>query len=359
MEKKTNIALYSYFGQLGLFEDNIPGHTFYQLGLIDELSLTHDIGKFDFLNYADSDETYTVRPVFPNDLIGHVFETYSDSLIENYRIKFDQVIANVRSKKYAKLFLKARFRNLSTLEKKLRDAAKFEEIIKVALEAGYEPADIVILDTDLSLSTDFLKTIEAIGIKREIPSVTMKACSKRFLNSCLELFDAKEKSANHKRPNHLTYYGNLSFENYKEGHSKDPIIREIIDRIDSVELFNGDKFTMTVAAKSTSELENWIAEKTQSRLCPRQNREEIWDSLLHSLVSINVSKNLYLKEGFTPARVYESLLLGVIPVSYKDPSLHPAMSFETADEFFEICKFLAECSPADYNKILCQMVNSI
>jgi hypothetical protein len=86
-------------------------------------------------------------------------------------------------------------------------------------------------------------------------------------------------------------------------------------------------------------------------LIPRQNREEIWNSFTNSLVSINVSKDLYLQVGFTPARVYESIIFGVIPVSYMKGH-HPAMTFETVDDFFEICKFLSECSAGDYFKIL-------
>jgi hypothetical protein len=355
MEKTTSIALYAYFGQLGIFDDNIPGHTFYQLGLLDEITQSHQIDGFEFFNYADPDEPATGRPIFPKDTLGIVFDKYCDELVLEYRTQFSKILNRVENKRYSKIFLKARFRNLSTLEKKLMDADRFERIIKTALVAGYRPDDIIILDTDLSLSKDFLKKANEIGLRIEIPSITMRTCSKRFIESCLEVHLAES----YKRQNHLTYYGNLSFENYKQGHSKDPIIRDIINSIDGLEMFNGDQFTMTVAAKSTPELEDWIAGKSQVRLCPRQNRDEIWDSLLHSLVSVNVSKNLYLTEGFTPARVYESLMLGVIPVSYKDKRLHPAMSFETVEEFFEICKFLSECSAADYNKILTQMVNSL
>jgi hypothetical protein len=353
---ERTLALYAYFGQLGIFDDNIPGHTFYQLGLIDELANVHEIDKFDFLNYADPvTRSRFPGPEFPNDLIGSVFRDYSNKLIAEYRIQFEEVLCRIRVKGYSKLFLKARFRNLSTLEKKLNDAFRFEEIIKTALESGYDPFDIIIIDTDLSLSNEFLETAARLGLRREIPSVTMRACSKGFLEDCL----ARHSQYVYQRPPHLTYYGNLSFENYKSGHSKDPIIMDIIEAIDDIQKFNGDKFTMTVAAKSTPKLEELIAAKSQVRLCPRQNRDEIWDSLLHSLVSINVSKNLYLKEGFKPARVYESLMLGVIPVSYKDLSLHPAMSFETVDEFFEICKFLSECSHEDYQKILGQIVSSL
>jgi hypothetical protein len=352
---ERTLALYAYFGQLGIFDDNIPGHTFYQLGLLDEIARSYQVDGFDFFNYIDNVKSDNMRPIFPNDKIGEVFEKYCNELVFEYRIQFDTVLNRIKMRQYSKIFLKARFRNLSTLEKKLNDAARFEEIITTALAAGYDPADIVILDTDLSLSPDFLETSRRLGLCREIPSITMKGCSKRFLEDCLALHSEYTYS----RQSHLTYYGNLSFDNYKTGHSKDPIIIDIINAIDEVQKFNGEKFTMTVAAKPTDLLEEWIATKSQVRLCPRQNREEIWDSLLHSLVSINVSKTLYLEEGFTPARVYESLMLGVIPVSYKDPSLHPALSFETVDEFFEICKFLSECSHEDYQKILGQIVSSL
>ena len=353
MEELKSRALYAYFGELGIFNDDIPGHSFYQLGLLDELSQVHKVDGFEFFNYIDWDARIKDgNPVFPNDRIGEVFEKYCRDLIFEYRIQFGKVINRIQNKWYSKIFLKARFRNLSTLQKKLMDASRFEIMIETALQAGYDPSDIIILDTDLSLSDTFLNTVRELGLTIEIPSVTMRACSKRFLESCLEV----HVSESWKRPDHLTYYGNLSFENYKVGHSKDPIIRDIIDSADSAKKFNGDKFTLTVAAKVTSELEEWIAPKMQVVICSRQERAEIWNSLLHSLVSINVSKNLYLEKGFTPARVYESLMLGAIPVSYKDPRLHPAMCFETVDQFFEICKFLSECSAEDYNKLLTQMV---
>lgn len=356
MEKKQSRALYAYFGQLGLFNDDIPGHTFYQLGLLDELSQVHQVDGFEFFNYIDGDDRVKeARPKFPNDKIGELFDRYCNDLVLDYRIQFGKVLDRIKNRWYTKIFLKARFRNLSTLQKKLLDAARFETLIQTALEAGYPPHEIVILDTDLSLSEEFRAKAADLGLTIEIPSVTMKASSKRFLEDCL----AVHVSESHTRWDHLTYYGNLSFENYKAGHSKDPIIRDIIDAVESVKKFDGDQFTMTVAAKVTRELEEWIAPKMQVVISSRADRAEIWNSLINSLVSINVSKNLYLERGFTPARVYESLMLGAIPVSYKDPRLHPAMSFETVEEFFEICKFLSECSAEDYNKILAQMIASL
>ena len=352
---ETNKALYAYFGQLGTFEDNIPGHTFYQLGLINELSKKYAVDKFDFVNYLHTDGDSVLRPVFPNDKLGEVFNQFSNKLLETYQIGQGQVIENIQNKRYSKLFLKARFRNLSTLQKKLRDAAYFERIIEIALSAGYAPADIVILDTDLSLSAGFLHTISELGISRQIPSITMPGCSKEFMDSCLAVH---EKFSN-KSPNYIMYYGNLSFDNYKEGHSKNPIINDIISEIDNTSKFDGCPFTMTVAAKQDPTLESWIDTMSNVALCPRENREAIWENLQFAQVSVNVSKDLYLKEGFIPARVYESIIFGTIPVSYKDQRFHPAMSFETVDDFFEICKFISDCSRGDYYKILTQIASRL
>lgn len=352
---ETNKALYAYFGQLGIFDDNIPGHTFYQLGLIDELSKKYSVEKFDFVNYLHTNGDSLLRPEFPNDKLGEVFKKFSNKLLETYQIDQGQVIENIRNKRYSKLFLKARFRNLSTLQKKLRDAAYFERIIELALSSGYDPADIVILDTDLSLSPSFLLTISELGISRQIPSITMPGCSKEFMDACLAVH---EKFSN-KAPNYIMYYGNLSFDNYKEGHSKNPIINDIISEIDSTSKFDGRPFSMMVAAKSDQPLENWIGNLDRVSLCPRYNRASIWENMQFARVSVNVSKDLYLKEGFIPARVYESIIFGTIPVSYKDQRFHPAMSFETVDDFFEICKFISDCSRGDYYKILTQIASRL
>ena len=71
-----------------------------------------------------------------------------------------------------------------------------------------------------------------------------------------------------------------------------------------------------------------------------------------------MSKDLYLKECFIPARVYESVIFGTIPISYKIGS-QPALTFHTVSEFEEICKFLKDCSGADYFKILSQIADSL
>lgn len=349
MEKTT--SLYAYFGELGIFDQDIPGHTFYQVGLLDQLSLTYGCSNFDFFNYADLGDPPASRPTYPADDLGEIFRKHTDRLVNVYRMSFDQTLEKIRNREYSKLFLKARFRNLATLQKKMRDAARFEQIINHALEAGYEPTDIIILDTDLSLPNSFLERISKIGIVRQIPSVTIPGIGKRFLADCLALHKAASTNENYELGSKLVYYGNLSFDNYKEGHSKNPIINTIIEQVDGVRKFDNSQFSMTVAAKRTPELAERISALKNVNLCGRNERAVIWEEMGSALACVNVSKDLYLEKGFIPARVYESIIFGTIPVSYKK-SHHPAMAFDTVDDFFEICKFLSECSRADYYKIL-------
>lgn len=354
MEKKK--SLYAYFGELGIFDTNIPGHTFYQVGLLDSLAVKFEINKFDFFNYID--DKYTngrIEPGFPYpEDLGDLLRTSANRLIDDYQPSYPEVIERIKNHEYEMLFLKARFRNLSTLQKKMKDAAMFENIINTALEEGYPPESIVIVDTDLSLSDSFLETIGELGLRREIPSITMPGMSKRFMDDCLEIHEKSQEN----RPTNLMYYGNLSFDNYKEGHSKNPIIHDIIQSVDQVEMFDGTRFTMSVAAKKDPTLESWIGKMDRVSLIAREDRLPIWEHFSMSLVSVNVSKDLYLREKFIPARVYESIMFGVIPVSYKWGQ-HPAMTFETVQDFWEICKFLAECSRKDYLKILRQCADSL
>lgn len=354
MEKTT--ALYAYFGELGLFADNIPGHTFYQVGLLDSLSKKYDITDFDFYNYIMPEGIAPgYMPQYPISQIGEVFEKHTKLLVNRYLPNNAEVKAAIKNKLYKRIFLKARFRNLSTLEKKMKDAKDFEDFITFAIESGYKASDIIIIDTDLSLSDEFIKMLETIGINREIPSITVPALGKAFLTDCMTVHDAETE----KRKRSLIYYGNLSFDNYKAGHSKNPIIMDILNVVPSMSMFDGSTFSLTVAAKETPELTNHIASLgSKTYFCPRNARETIFGVMSESIVSINVSKDLYLEKGFTPARVYESVIFGAIPVSYKKGTI-PALGFNSVEDFVEITKYIADCSPADYKSLLHKVASAL
>lgn len=349
MEKTT--ALYAYFGELGIFFDDIPGHTFYQIGLLDSISHNLGIDQFDFYNYLDEEafDPNLPRPQFPDGLGSAVFTKYSDRLIDNYRIQYLKVLENIKEKKYSHVILKARFRNLSTLAKKINDTHRFEQIILAALDAGYDPSNIIILDTDLSLSDNFLNFVNEHKIKILTPSISISAIGTNFIYDCLQWH--KDNISSLSRNSNLFYYGNLDTSNYKPGHTKNKIIHEIIDTISGVKTLYGQGFNLKIAAKETPLLGELIDTKKNVSLISRKERFEIWQAMETSLLSINVSKDKYIMAKFTPARVYESVALGIIPVSYK-ASTHPAMAFNDVDQFFEICKFLSEVSPTEYLDIL-------
>lgn len=353
-------ALYAYFGEIGIFDDDIPGHSFYQVGLLDSISKVFGIDKFDFYNYLDGpidtaldDTSYYPRPKFPEFQIGQLLNKYSNDLIEKYRLSYDQVWAEISHKTYSKLFFKARFRNLSTLSKKLKDTYRFETLIQHALSVGYSPSNIIILDTDLSLSDTFKNRLDEIGIEVMIPSIHFPGVSKNFLNDCLDIHTTENK-----KDASLIFYGNLEFTNYKSGHHKSPIIFDIISEVEHQFMFDQRVFRMNVATKDTSHIREFTKGMNLVSVIPRTDRAKIWHQLRNALVSVNVSKDLYLDRGFIPARIYESIIAGTIPVCYK-AGFHPAMTFNTVDEFYEICKFLIDCSPDDYQKILYSIANTL
>ena len=87
MQTTESKSLYAYFGELGLFSGNIPGHTFYQLGLLDSISEKYGVSRFDFLNYIDDAPPIDMVPLFGDGKLGSIFYTYSKKLIDAEKAK--------------------------------------------------------------------------------------------------------------------------------------------------------------------------------------------------------------------------------------------------------------------------------
>jgi len=339
MEKKK--ALYSYFGYLGIFSTDIPGHTFYQVGLIDQLCKTHGVDVVDFYSYLSADNIGRdfTKPVYPDDILSNVFESYTIRRINEYNIEFNKVISAIEKGEYEKIFLKARFRNLSTLSKGLSDARQFELIIKTACENG-QADRIVILDTDLSLDPEFVTFCEEQGIKFEIPSIDYPNVSTEFLRECSNTWLLGPRFD---KVDSVLYYGNISFKNYKAGHAKNAILPEALKTIQDFRSFTGKSYRLDVAGK----VDQSLMDEIDCFFIKRDDREGIWQAYSKSSLSLNISKDLYLDRGFTPARVYESLIFGAIPISFGDDRIHPALGFNNLDELTEILAFFKETSPSD------------
>jgi hypothetical protein len=340
-------VLYAYFGKLGLFNDDIPGHSFYQVGLLDAISERENDCTFDFYSYLPN--VHGQDFTFPSDSHGELSLTVANRLINEYCPTFEEVVNRIMAKEYSAIYLKARFRNLSTLAKGLDDARQFEALIKIGKSIG---VPVYILDTDLSLPKSFLDSQEMYGFTRIIPSIDMPGIGSAFAKMCLELNKEKILTAKEKFSPSVIYYGNLDFTNYKAGHHKNPIALELLTELADHTMFNGDKFEVFHAGKPV----NGVNATLQ---IPRQDRHQIWAAFWSSIASINISKDLYVETGFLPARVYEAAMFGVVTVSFSDKSLHPAMGFNTVNEAIEQLTFLAEMSPADYFNLYSSQLDKI
>lgn len=337
--------LYAYFGKLGVFTEDIPGHSFYQMGLLDAIRDIEGDCKIDFYSYLP---TVNDTAIFPDSELGRLNIKYFSELIDQYDITFQETLDRIMAREYDAIYLKARFRNLSTLAKGLFDAREFEGLIKVAAAMD---VPVYVLDTDLSLPESFINSNpNRYPFTRRIPSINMPGIGKRFAYDCLEI--NSEKILKTKRNIDILYYGNLDFKNYKVGHAKNPIISDLLVALDGHSMFDGSQFLVTHAGKPVDGLSVY-------KQINRSNRLEIWHAFATSLASINVSKDLYIERGFLPARAYEAAMFGTVTVSYNDKTLHPAMSFTNIEQAIEQLTYLAEASPADYLSLYSYQVEQL
>lgn len=339
-------SLYAYFGLLDLHSIDSPGHSLYQLGLMDSIRESFTIDKFDFFSYYPEEiqakEAETLHG-YPETPLGSLFSKYRQEMISEYCIAYGDVLLNIREKKYETLYLKARFRNLSTLKKKWKDAHMFEIIIEYAVYSGYNKSQIIILDTDLSLPKSFADQYGSL-VTILIPSIDFPGISQRFLLECVEIHNSsynKEKIS--------VFYGNIDTSSYKSGNSKSSILPKVIYWLGT----RGEKkFTIIGKEKDfDSAPENTMG-------IERNNRKRIWQALEEYLIMINVTKEKYNDAKFIPARIYEAMIFGMIPVSYKFNFLNETFSFETIDDLQEIIKYLEECEPEDLKKAYLHFIDS-
>jgi hypothetical protein len=328
-------SLYSYFGLLDLHDIDSPGHSLYQLGLIDSIRESFMEDKFDFYSYYPEEviESAQIKS-FPSDERGDIFNKYKTELIENTYYDINLVIEKIRNKEYSKLYLKARFRNLSTLSKKWKDAREFELIIEAAVSAGYLPHQILILDTDLSLSQVFHEKYKCF-VTIIIPSIDFPGISNKFLQECVDVNMSTYDKIN--RPVSV-FYGNIDTSNYKAGNSKNSILFDSLDWVNNESNSKGVPFYLICKEK---EFQQFDRERTYHVL--RNDREHIWNTLEIGRVMLNITKDKYDERQFIPARIFEAMIFGLIPVSYKFDWICSAFSFNTLDDLYEIYAYLSEC----------------
>lgn len=342
-------SLYAYFGLLDLHDIDSPGHSLYQIGLVDSLRESFGEEKFDFYSYYPEEVIKSANlQGFPENELGKLFHKYRSELFDQPIHDIEHLLNLIKEKKYSKLYLKARFRNLSTLSKKWKDARDFDQIIQCAIDAGYSKDKIIILDTDLSLSEKFIEqTKDFVTIL--IPSIDFPGISNMFLVDCVNLNLSKNKKGVSS-----VFYGNIDTSKYKSGNSKSEILSEVIDWINRNHWSKDEDFYL-VCKKNDFDS---VPDKFSSiHHIDRRDRVKIWETLESSRIMVNITKEKYNDRKFIPARIYEAMIFGMIPVSYKFDFLCSAFSFDNLEDLTEIYVYLSECDDAGLEQAYRHFIN--
>jgi hypothetical protein len=347
-------SLYAYFGLLDLHNIDSPGHSLYQLGLVDSIGTHFGESKFDFYSYYPEEVIKSCKlSGFPESELGQVFHKYRKKLFENPIHNIGTLLESIAKKEYSKLFLKARFRNLSTLAKKWKDAREFEEIIEAAFRAGYTKDEIFILDTDLSLPDSFYeKYFNKVTVV--IPSIDFPGISLDFLQDCVNANHSEKDYSNFSS----VFYGNIDTSKYKSGNDKSEILGSVVTMLDSLHNIRENNANPFYLICKENDFNSIFKVGDNTKHVPRNERSQIWDTLEASLIMVNVTKEKYNEVKFIPARIYEAMIFGMIPISYKFDFLCKAFSFETIEDFIEIYKYLLECTAKERDQAYLHFVAS-
>ncbi|MFA5025091.1 MAG: hypothetical protein WC503_01090 [Candidatus Shapirobacteria bacterium] len=365
-------ALYAYFGLLGPHDIDIPGHTFYQPFLLEEILVMlgmeekNEVDFFSYLPYRikskDACYKFSSKLVagYPTLLQNYIYDKLAN-MIGDYN-DGEWIIPNVDN--YSVLILKARFRNPSTFAKKYYDTAFFE----FTLDKGHKSnIPTFIVDTDLSLPSKFIdkinnmnnvhiislgnpcKAYPNLNPKKIFPK-TLRGITAKTLSDITEIYRTHSKSELffRQKENLLAYYGNIASANYKVGHTKNIKILNYL-----LKIREDTDFSVNVIGK---------IEESSFLMLPntkRYDRIEIGKILSKSKLNVNISKDLYVDAGFWPARISEACVFGSIPISYKG-KFPDSLTFSDYHRFKEICKFYEELEPIDFkNMYIREMGNLI
>jgi len=315
-------ALYCYFGLLGNNDINIPGHIFYQFPLIVTLAKYFNISTFDFYSYLP----YNIKSKKRFEPFDNIDEYYYSKYIDNHNISLSEVFDNIMKHKYDIVFLKARFRNLSTLSKKWVDTLKYEKIIEYSKKYNIKT---FILDTDLSITYD--NQLSYLKIQKLDTNVILKYM---------------QKYKKIKKENYIIYHGNIDTSSYNKGHSKSKFIYYFLSTIPQHDVMH----RYYIASKNKINFRNTI-------FIPRYNRKQIHNIYSTSKYSINITKNLYTEKHFIPARIFESLMYYSLPLSYNFDFLLPYLSFHNITQYLEVLKYFD--SIETYDKVFNDLLDKI
>ena len=386
---KNNRYLYAYFGRLEPNPIDIPGHFLYQPFLLEEICRkicpddNYSVDIYSYVNDIKNDGfgEGLIEPIITFD---HLLPGVKD-MMNNFAydhitnadgtsyVSLGKVLKNIKDGVYDVLILKARFRNPSTHAKKIYDVRKFETIVETGIK---KDIPILIVDTDLSLPQNFIegvvnknyqikiialgdisKAYPTLDPHRIAPTGYLYGLDYRRMMTIYHFFEKHPEVIKHaSRGKNLLYYGNIAFQNYKEGHTKNTEVLDYLIKLAEEPFF--------------SQMHGYIIGKVENKNyitsgynhIKRYERKEIAKLHSRARLSVNISKILYEMTDFSPARITESWIYGVIPLSYsKDGNYqnNRTIVFRNYYEFVECVRlYLVDTDINDYYKMFMSLMKN-
>lgn len=382
----TKKFLYAYFGNIQPNSVDIPGHFMYQPFLIEEIcrrlcdgDVDYKVDIYSYVAKVDPNINFCAPINFTHffDPVNNMLNSWSLHLgTKEYRMPFiqlDEVLERIQNDYYDYLLLKARFRNTSTHGKKLYDVKKFEKICDLAINRN---VPILIVDTDLALPKIFIDdvinahdNVKIIGLgdvskaypnldkTKILHNIPLYGISTAFMNGIYKNFEEQPNLLAHYKQNNkiLLYYGNVAFSNYKEGHTKNYEVLEYLIKLTEEKIFS--KMNGYIIGKV--EDKRFIADFGHIN---RYDRDKICAIHKQARLSVNISKILYEKTDFNPARLTESWVYGILPLTYSSDGTYQnnrTLVFKNYTEFLECVKlYLIDTEINDYYRMFMQAMKN-
>ena len=151
------------------------------------------------------------------------------------------------------------------------------------------------------------------------------------------------------------FYGNIDTSKYKSGNSKSEILPNALEWIARNHWSRDEDFYLVCKKNDFDSVSDKLTSSTYH--LDRKNRIKIWGTLESSRIMVNITKEKYNDRRFIPARIFEAIIFGMIPVSYKFDFLCPAFSFENLEDLSEIYIYLNECDEAGLEQAYKHFIN--
>lgn len=278
----VNKVLFCYFGRFFDHTADIPGHPLYTLFYLKSIAKYYNIEKFDVLYYDTMFPVYTYGESVFSVLQDKRIQLYS-SLINKDNVTLQEALDT----EYSMVFLKHRFRNYSRLADGCYDRFVYDKLYDKFKSKS------ILIDTDAELTSD-----EIIQHYNDTKNMTISLFSSnkyalRKYTTRIIPVQRDDISVNEAllKTDKLTFIGNM--------YGKKDLYPMLFDT------YNNYK-QLDIVLHGKWNTDTWY------KVIKRQQRILGYNSLMMSIATINMSKEIYHTYDFMSPRIFEAMLLNTI-----------------------------------------------